>query len=164
MLEINCCDSQGIYLMYYSHHPHLSDYSWCLSLCFSSPLPSQPDRRREALKCLGLAELLFKSWLERDMCCIPASSDSQAAPPMALLGAVCRQCMAHSKLLPFKKLPPELCAQNLIQHAKSVCRSPDCLPNTLNLYSGITLSGDVSVLKSASTHMQVYRHSGSHIQ
>lgn len=162
MFEINCRDSQGIYCMYYSHHPHLSDYSWYVSLCFSFP---QPDRRREGLKCcLGLAELLFKSWLERDVCCILASSGSQAAPPMALLGAVCRQCMARSKLLPFKKLPPELCAQNLIQHAKSVCRSPDCLPNTLNLYSGITLSGDVSFLKSASTHMQVYRHSGSHIQ
>lgn len=132
---------------------------------FFSPPPSQPDRRREGLKCcLGLAELLFKSWLERDVSCIPAGSDSQAAPPVALLGAVCRQCMARSKLLPFKKLPPELCAQNLIQHAKSVCRSPDCLPNTLNLCSDITLSGDVSFLKSASTHMQVYRHAGSHIQ
>lgn len=79
-----------------------------------------------------------------------------------------RYCLqtVHGPFTPsaLQKLPPELCAQNLIQHAKSVCRSPDCLPNTLNLFNDITLSGEVSFLKSISTHIQVYRHSSSHIQ
>lgn len=98
------------------------------------------------------------------MSCIPATTESSDCS----YGSV-RHCV-HTVHGPFaalalQKLPPELCVQNLIQHARSVCRSPDCLPNTLNLSSDITLSGVVVFfLKSVSTHMQVYQHIDSHIK
>lgn len=99
------------------------------------------------------------------MSCIPATSDSSDCS----FGSV-RHCVQTARG-PFtapalQKLPPELCVQNLIQHAKSVCRSPDCLPNTLNLSSDITLSGVVSFFKIcfhtyAGVHQQ---HTSSHIK
>lgn len=92
------------------------------------------------------------------MSCIPGGSDSGDCS----YGSVRQR--AQTARGPFtapalQKLPPELPVQNLIRHAKSVCRSPDCLPNTLNLSSGITLSGVVSFLD---TRVQVYQHTRSY--
>lgn len=129
--------------------------SLSLSFCFSSPPPSQPDRsgrgtlRREE----GLSSAPVHA-LGEARCELHTSQQWQLV--------CCYGCVRQSLQTvhgPFtapalQKLPQELCTQNLIQHAKSVCRSPDspCLPNTLNLFSDITLSGDVSFLKSVSTH------------
>lgn len=85
-----------------------------------------------------------------------------------LFGTVCAERGTSSPLpsSALQKLPPELCVQkNLIWHAKSVCRSPDCLPNTLNLFAAISLlSGVVSLLKSVYTCVQVCRRTSSHIK
>lgn len=156
----------------YPHHSHLSDYWWCLSLsfCFSSPPTSQPDRsgwvtlrRGEGLPSPSWAPVQALGGARCEL------HTSQQWQPVCSYGSV-RQCLqtVHGPFTApaLQKLPPELCAHNLIQHAKSVCRSPDssCLPNTLNLFSDITLSGDVSFLKSVPTHRQVYRHSNSHVK
>lgn len=96
-----------------------------------------------------------------DVSCITATIESSDCS----YGFV-RQCVqtVHGPFaaLALQMLPPELCVQNLIQHAKSVCRSPDCLPNTLNLSSDITLSGVVSFLKSVSSHAGVPKNQLTH--
>lgn len=125
---------------------HLTAADVSFPYCFSFPPLPQLDRsgritprREEGLtRCRALAELLFKLWVKQDVSCIPASSDSQSAS-MALLDSVCRQCTAPFTAPVLQKMPRELCAQNLIQNAKLVCRSPGspCLPSTLNLSSDI---------------------------
>ncbi len=140
-----------------------------LSFCFSSP-PFQSDSSVTAERRRRRAEVLpSTSWapvqaLGGAGCELHTSKRWQ---PDCSYGSVrhCLQTVRGSFTAPaLQKLPRELCAQNLIQHAKSVRRSPDCLPNTLNLFSDITLSGDVSFFKSVSTHMHVYPHSGSHVK
>lgn len=134
-----------------------------------SPLP-QPDRSRwdtlrtwEELKwCWAVTELLFRPRVGCDVSCIPATSNCSSGFCLAL-------CALNEEPAPcsppFKSCPQSCVFKYLIWHAKSVCGSPDCLPNTLNLFCGeITLSGVVSLLKSVYTRVQVCRRTSSHIK
>lgn len=152
---------------------YLTTVDVSLSLCFPSPpvfsawqewLSYTEERRgAEVLPSPSWAPVQALGGARCEM------HTSQQWQPGCSYGSV-RQCLqtVHGPFTApaLQKLPPELCVQDLIQHAKSVCRSPDssCLPNTLNLFSDITLSGDVRFLKSVSARVQVYWHSNSHIK